>query len=376
LQVLKFTLDSSLMKNIDIHGGNIAAIAGKLGIESTPEILYDFSVNINPFGMPVAVERAISGMGHSDYSNYPEIYAKFATESIAEAHNLPLTSLLLGNGSTELFMWIIQSIDPTTAHIIAPCYSGYSEICKAAGVPLKIAKFAKAEDEFRVNLEDIDFSDIELLFLATPNNPTGTVIPKNNILSTVNANPETFFVIDESFIDFLPEGSSLISEKELPANIAVVKSLTKFFAIAGIRLGMLSAHPETVAKFAEKRLPWSVNATAQVVAPKLYSNHDYICESRKKICELRKELSANLAKINEIKTFPGSANFILCQLLKSIAGINNVENLQKELLKKGILIRSCSDIPGLDNSFFRIAVETERENKILLNAVKSLRTSQ
>ncbi len=371
------------MKNIDIHGGNIAAVASKLGLEETPDFLYDFSVNINPFGMPVAVERAIAGMNLSDYSNYPEIYANFATESIANAHNLPVDSVLLGNGSTELFMWIAQAISPKKAHTIAPCYSGYSEICRAAEIPLKIANHAKGvvicaknEDNFSINLDDINFSEIELIFLATPNNPTGTTIPKNKILSTVKSNPETFFIIDESFIDFLPDESSLMSIKKLPANIAVVKSLTKFFAIAGIRLGMLYAHPKTVAKFAKKRLPWSVNSTAQTIAPHLYSDPVYICETRKKICELRKKLSSDLAKVNGIKTFPGSADFILCQLIKTDSKITNVEELQKELLKDAILIRVCSDIPGLDNSFFRIAVQTKIENNYLVDALNSLLTSQ
>jgi cobyric acid synthase CobQ/L-threonine-O-3-phosphate decarboxylase len=351
-------------KKNDIHGGNPSAIAAKLELKCSPEILYDFSVNINPFGMPDAVERAIAGMRSSDYSNYPEIYAEHASEAVAEAHNIPTDSILLGNGSTELFSWIIQAISPKKAHCIAPCYSGYSEICRAAGKTLEIAKYAKPEDDFKITLKDIEFKDIELIFLASPNNPTGVTIPKSELLDTARKNSGTFFVVDESFTDFLPDQKTLLAEKELPANIAIVKSLTKFFAIAGVRLGMLYAVPETVAKFAEKRLPWSVNAVAQKIAPLLYIDNEYICETRTKICELRKQLSANLANCKDIKVFPASADFILCQT-------KNVPQLQKYLMEQGILIRNCSDISGLDNSFFRIAVRTEKENTTLLNAIQN-----
>ena len=377
MQIVELTLHSVFMKErYDIHGGNSSAIAERLGIDITAEIKYDFSVNINPFGMPVAVERIIAEMSSSDYSDYPEIYAESATETIAEAHNLSPNSTLLGNGSTELFLWILQSVAPGRAHVIAPCYSGYAEICQAAGIELKIAQFTEHKNNFRVDLGCIDFSDIELLFIATPNNPTGTTIPKEEILSAAQHNPETFFVIDESFIDFLPDENSMMSLKDLPANIAIVKSLTKFFAIAGIRLGMLYASPQTVARFAEKRLPWSVNAIAQKVAPFLYSDSEYICETRKKICELRKELSAKLAKMEGLKVFPSSADFLLCQLKgENKAGINEVLELQRKLLQKGLLIRNCSNIPGLDNSFFRIAVRTGEENDILITYMESILTN-
>ena len=365
-----------MKKREDIHGGNRAAIVKRLGLKETTEVNYDFSVNINPFGMPIAVERTLAGMTNSDFSDYPEIYADTATSALAKAHNRSSDSILLGNGSTELFLWIIQSISPAKAHIIAPCYSGYAEVCRAAGVEVEIAKFAKPEDNFQIDLDSIDYSSIKLIFIATPNNPTGTTIPKEKILSTAQKNPATFFVIDESFSDFLTDESSIISESRLPANIAIVKSLTKFFAIAGIRIGMLYAAPQTVAKFAERRLPWSVNAVAQKIAPILYSDRDYICKTRRKICELRQELSAKLAEIKGIKFFPAAANFILCQLTREQQNtINNVSELQTKLLQNGIMIRNCSDIPGLDDSFFRLALLADNANRALINHLNWLMNS-
>ena len=261
--------------------------------------------------MPIAVERALAGMTDSDFSDYPEIYAESATKALAEAHGLSSDSILVGNGSTELFALIIQGISPTKAHCIVPCYSGYSEICSVAGIPLEIAQFANPEEDFKIKLDEIDYSEIELLFVCTPNNPTGVTVDPKHILETVNKNPSTFFVIDESFIDFLDDGKRPYLPIETAGEYCCREILTKFFALAGVRLGMVYSNPEFITRLTGERLPWSVNAMAQAVAPLLYSDQDYICESRRKVCELRKKLSAKLAEIDGIKVYPGKRIYSL-----------------------------------------------------------------
>jgi len=350
----------------DIHGGDIVAVARKLGIDQIPKTHYDFSVNINPFGMPCDVERLLTSFSVDKLSNYPELHAESAVKHLAQAHVVPEECVLVGNGSTEIFLWIIEALQPEKAHCIAPCYSGYSEICRVAGVPFEIADYAQKEDDFKINFNSIDFSDIELIFLATPNNPTGITIDPNDIISLAEQHQNTFFAVDESFIDFLPDAAekSLCAFRNLPKNIAVVKSLTKFFALAGIRLGMVYAHKEQIAKFAEKQLPWSVNAMAQETAQLLYKNNRYICETRRNICELRRKLASKLSKIDNLTVYPGEADFLLISLNQG-----RVMELQKKLLLNGILIRSCTDIPGLDEKFFRIAIRTENENNFLIKCL-------
>lgn len=350
----------------DIHGGNVGAIAEKLDLSEIPDILHDFSVNINPYGMAPDVDRLLSSFSIEKLTNYPEVYAGSAVKNLAEAHEIPEECILVGNGSTEIFSWIVQAVKPGKAHGMAPCYSGYAEVCQALGIDFEFAAFAKKEDEFKIDLKTIDLSDIELIFLGSPNNPTGMTIPRDDIIYVASAHPETFFVIDESFMDFLPnsEGISLCKIPDLPKNIAVVKSLTKFFALAGIRLGMVYADQEIIAKFAEKRLTWSVNAMAQEAGQLLYRNQEYICETRKKVCELRKLLSDSLTFDGQIKVYPGEADFLLCESLGE-----KVEELQKKLLMEGILIRVYDNMPGLDNSFFRIAVRDQKANRLLADLI-------
>jgi histidinol-phosphate/aromatic aminotransferase/cobyric acid decarboxylase-like protein/dethiobiotin synthetase len=401
------------MKN-DIHGGNPQALLKRLGLKKTPEIKADFSVNINPAGPPLSVSRALLSLNEKLYSDYPEIYAETALRSLAKAHNLSFESVLIGNGSTELFSMIIQSFKPAKIAWIAPSYSGYFEICAAHGVPAAPAFCTRSEDNFRIKLRQLASSDADMFFLCSPNNPSGALIGKKKILEFAAERKHSVFVVDESFIDFLAdsETETLFSEK-LPVNIIVVKSLTKFFSIAGVRLGMLYANPSTTAKIAKARLPWSVNAIAQKIAPLLYSDEKYIADTKRNICELRKNLSAALAKIPWLKVYPSHANFLLCELRKGrnsnnleiksnskiteggfsyppIRGlenprsvedkinndynemIHNADMLQGELLKRGILIRSCSNWQGLSPNFFRLAVLDQDSNTLLISELNSI----
>lgn len=352
----------------DIHGGNIKAVAAKLELSEVPEVIHDFSVNINPFGMPSDVERLLISLDIEKLSNYPEVYAQNAIRSLAKAHHVTEECILVGNGSTEIFSWIISAFKPKKAYGIAPNYSGYQEVCQTAGVDFEFAYFAKKEDDFNIDLQSIDFKEIPLIFLGSPNNPTGVSIPRDDILKAVGQYPDTNFVIDESFMDFLPDyaDKSLCEIRNLPENVIVVKSMTKFFALAGLRLGMVYANKNLIAKFAEKRLPWSVNSISQQVAQLLYNDENYICETRRKICELRKHLAASLKQGGEFKVFPGEADFLLCQITNGSSALE----LQRKLLENGILIRTYNNVPGLDESFFRIAVKDEDANKHLVDVIK------
>ncbi|MEI6422250.1 MAG: cobyric acid synthase, partial [Lentisphaerota bacterium] len=393
------------MKN-DIHGGNPQALLKRLGLKHTPEIKADFSVNINPSGPPLSVSRALLSLNEKLYSDYPEIYAETALRSLAKAHNLSVDSVLVGNGSTELFSMIIQSFKPAKIAWIAPSYSGYAEICAAHGVPAAPAFCTSATDNFRINIRQLASSDADMFFLCSPNNPTGALIGKEKILEFAAERKNSVFIVDESFIDFLAvsETETLFSEK-LPLNIIVVKSLTKFFSIAGVRLGMLYANPSTAAKIAKARLPWSVNAIAQKLSPLLYADVKYIANTKRDICELRKNLSGALAKIPGLKVYPSHANFLLCELRKGRNSnnleiksnskiteggfsyppsvqdkinndynemIHNADMLQAELLKRGLLIRSCSNWERLGPNFFRLAVLDRDSNNLLVSELNSI----
>ena len=272
---------------------------------------------------------------------------------MAIAHNVKSENLVVGNGATELFGQILQAFDIKEAASLIPCYSGYKETCESKKIR-------------HILIADLDSNLPQAVFIGYPNNPTGHFPIKETIDRAISKNPATLFIIDESFIDFSIKSKTYIN-KNISKNVIVVKSLTKFFSIAGLRLGIATGCVENIKKIKSCQLPWSVNSIAQNIAPMLYADKEYLSISKAKTKELRDELMLKLNRIPGIKTFPSETNFIL---IKS----DNL-NLQKELLVKGFLIRSCKNIEGLGEEYYRIAVKSKKDNNLLVNALSSKKTA-
>ncbi|MFW6151366.1 MAG: cobyric acid synthase [Verrucomicrobiota bacterium] len=350
-------------KRNNVHGGDPAAVAERLGLKETGRIRYDFSVNVNPLGPPPALDTVLSRA--FDYADkYPPVYAEDAALALAEAHAVSPASVAVGNGSTEILSWILQALKPSRPAWVTPCYAGYREVCEATGLPGR--EINATGKDLVLSFDRLKKSDHDLVFLASPNNPTGTLLDPDKVLSAAREQPERWIVLDESFMDFTGDRSLSLIREGNPENIIVVKSLTKFFAIPGLRLGMLYCGPDIAAEIHRVRLPWSVNATAQAIAPFLYRDQRYIAETREKTDLLRDYISGRINDIPGWRAKPSTANFILVKLPagKTAAGI------QKELLEKGILVRSCLDFKGLGESYIRLAVRPQNETDALIEALQ------
>jgi adenosylcobyric acid synthase len=350
------------------HGGDAAAVAQKLGLKTIPPVALDFSVNVNPLGPPPSLAPVLQA-AMSRLSEYPDPTASGAASSLATAHGVDPETVVVGNGTTELFGTILQAMKVKEAGWISPCYTGYAEACTASGVKAGSISIAKAETNFAVSLDALKDTSSELVFLATPNNPTGTTLDRSTILNAASDHPTLTIVVDESFIDFTENADeqTLIGH-DLPENLIVAKSLTKFFAIPGLRLGMLYACASTAERIRQCQLPWSVNTLAQAASDHLYSDDTYIAESRKTTISYRDALSSRLENISGFETYPSAANFVLAKLPDSL----NSDQLQSELLARGILIRNCSNIEGLGTSFCRIAARPLEDTDVLIAELQSI----
>ena len=351
----------------DVHGGDIDAIARQLGLDFTPEIHCDFSVNLNPIGVPELVSDYITS-GNYNWIDYPEANASTAIKYLAASHDIKPEMVTVGNGATELFALIIQAFKIKQAFSLAPCYSGYREASNAVGVECtNIFSLNDVNSISRVPSQSSKAQSTKLnsrfkeaIFIGYPNNPTGT-LPSHNELSTIiSDNPQLLFIIDESFMDFIAQGPTFIG-KVIPANVVIVKSLTKMFSIAGIRLGMAVSTADNISQISCCRLPWSINAAAQGLAPLLYADQDFITQSQIATAELRTSLINELGQFTDIEVFPSRTNFILLKC--------STRKLQLELFEKGIFIRSCEDIPGLGKGYYRIAVKNVESNAKLITAL-------
>ena len=336
----------------DIHGGNIKKLSEVLELNKIPQIKYDFSVNLNLLGPPPKLS-ALMNEKCFDWNNYPDPSCIKPVKCLADAHNISQELVTIGNGATEIFSIILTAFDIKSADYYSPCYSGYREVCEKTRVKCFSVK----------KLNDLKS---DAVFIGYPNNPTGHLINKKNLLDLVYSNEKKLFIIDESFIDFVFD-----SEKKtfiglsIPENLIVVKSLTKMFNIAGLRLGMAVSIKDNIDKINKFRLPWSVNAIAQEAATVLYSDKGYINSTKTENKKSREKLFTDLSALKGFEVFPSETNFIL---FKS----DNLE-LQKRLLEKGIFIRSCRNIDGLGQGYYRIAVKNREANDILVNAIKSIK---
>lgn len=355
-------------KMVNPHGGDAGAVASALGLGAPPEIRLDFSVNVNPLGPPANV-RAVLSCHLSSIFRYPEAAAGHAASCLAKAHGVGENSVIVGNGSTEIFSWIIRALNPQSVGWIDPCYTGYDEVCRASGIKGRAIAVTSPEQAFAVTQDHLADPIPDMLFLTTPNNPTGIAADPNMLLDFASAHSGCRLVVDESFMDFMPDAHLMsLVRNDLPPNLIVVKSLTKFFCIPGLRLGMAYAHPDTIERIGSARLPWSVNALAQSAATVLYADSDYLRESRDVVTSLRGEFTAALSELNGFTVYPSEVNFLLVKLPPD----QPAPILQGELLQHGILIRSCHNFPGLGEGFCRLAVRPREEMETFMAVLRSV----
>lgn len=355
------------MKNSP-HGGSAKAVAERLGLSGPPAEVLDFSVNINPLGPPPALYKILR---HADElaCRYPEEYAASAGAALAEVHGVKADRVVVGNGAIEIFGWILQSLKPDKAACVAPCCGGYKEACRAHGVPLVMVKALDASGGFQLEASFEIPSDVRLLFIGSPNNLTGRKVSSKIMCELAESNPHCTVVVDASFEDFCqPVDCLSFAAEKLPANLIVVKSLTEFFCIPGLRLGMAVAGKNLIDEISAMRLPWSVNGLAQELALTIYDNEKYLLKARTVTAELRGEFRVRLQGIDDLEAFPSDANFVLVKLPDGWTSLR----LQDELLKRGILIRSCGGVAGLGAGYCRFAVRPREEQARLVSAMREL----
>lgn len=349
--------------NKDTHGGNRQQYAKQAG--RPVEDIIDFSANINPLGPPAWLTSVITSQ-IPDLSHYPSPDCAVMKATLAKTWNIKADEIFIGNGSSELLYTLPLVLDKGSALISVPSYLDYDRAAQAAGLDIKTIALDEALN-FKLNLEDLSQQchGGEIVFIGQPNNPNGLSHNPDGLRRLAADNPDTFFIIDEAFLGFIKGADSLVHNR--PANAAVLISFTKLFAMAGLRLGCVVAEAKWITAI-QKRLPfWTVNSLAQAVGEKLADSPDYVSKSQDFCNEERAFLTKGLADIKGLHIFPGEANFIL---LRSDIEAWKAPVLFNVLLNNfSIAIRCCGNYPGLDDRYFRVAVRTHEENKLLLDAL-------
>lgn len=345
------------------HGGNITRLEQLTGMPAGR--ILDFSANINPLGPPEWLRSVVSSTLER-IVHYPDPECTALVQAASKRYRVKPEEIITGNGSTEIIHLLPKALSFTRAVIPVPSYADYHAAVCSAGLTVKTLSLREEED-FRLNVPRLASELIggEIVFLCRPNNPTGLVCDAGSLRNLADEKPDTFFVIDEAFADFVENMESLTVDR--PANVAVLISLTKIFAIPGLRLGIALASA-TVVKAVKQIQPfWSVNVLAQAVGEAALPDIDYIERSRRFVSEGREELATDLRAIPGLTVYPGRANFLFIRI--DSPGID-APTLAEKTLREGVAIRVCDNFDGLDKRFFRVAVRTGSENRRLCETLR------
>lgn len=351
------------------HGGN-----AQFFLDTNALKLIDFSVNINPLGLPRKVKEIISE-NIDNLLCYPEPESAYLKKDLADFYNISHRNLLAGNGSIEFIHMVPRALKAKRALIITPTFSEYEFAVKANGARPVFVQSLESNN-FKINISRIKklIPGINLIFLCNPNNPTGMLVPPEEILALTGLCKRygVVLLIDEVFIDFVEssEKLTLLGESIRNKSLLVLRSLTKFFALPGLRLGCLIGQRDLIGKLARFQYPWNVNALAQAAGREVLKDRDYMRNSKEFMFKERRYLFDNLKRIRGLKVYPPSANFILCNLKDADAG--NARILAKKLIKHGIIIRNCDNFRGLNDKFFRVAIKSRKENVRLVSSLRKV----
>ena len=349
------------------HGGNINQICSRYGLD--PDEIIDFSASINPLGCPEGVRKAISER-FADIKNYPDSECTSLRKTIADKVHCSESNIIIGNGSNELFYLIPRALKPKQGILLQPTFSEFKDALCNANV--EVVEIVNDSGRFPIINKDIRrLKNIKegMVFLCNPNNPTGQLTLKEEILELVKDNTNRLIVADEAFMDFVDEDEKYSAIKEAPLmdNLIVVRSLTKFYGFPGLRLGYLVANESTVNKLMQFKEPWTVNTFAQIAGQVAINDEAFAANTREYVSREKAFLYDRLSRIKGIRPFQPSVNFILVK-------IDNAEitssQIQDFLIKDKIIIRDCSNFVGLSEKYFRVAVKTREENQKLLSAMK------
>jgi threonine-phosphate decarboxylase len=349
------------------HGGNIKQICDKYGL--SPDKIIDFSASINPLGCPEVVRKAVSEQ-FNDIQHYPDSQCTDLRKTIAEKIPCNESNIIVGNGSNELFYLIPRALKPVKGVLLQPTFGEFKDaFCNSDVEVVEIINDDKNFSVINTNISRLSSVEDGMIFLCNPNNPTGQLTRREDIIELVNSNPNRMIVIDEAFMDFVDEEEkySVIKDAPLMDNLIVVRSLTKFYAFPGLRLGYLVTNESIVNKLMRYKEPWTVNTIAQVAGMAAINDEAFAANTRQYVSGEKAFLYDGLRAINGIQPFKPTVNFILVRIEDN--GITSSE-IQNRLMKSNILIRNCSNFVGLDENYFRVAVKTREDNQKLLNALE------
>lgn len=346
------------------HGGDIETAAEQTGRTRW----LDFSANISPLGVPDSVKQAIV-QAAEHLSHYPDPYQRRLRRALAETHRVLPEQIVCGNGGADIIFRTLRCLRPHRALLPVPCFSEYEEALTEAGCRVTRWYLPEPFQITRSVCEALENGCYDCLVLCNPNNPTGSVIEPElleSILETAKQK-QMFVLMDECFYDMtedLEERNSCIRKIDAFPNLLVVRSLTKRYAIPGLRLGYgICGDVRRIEHIRTTGQPWPVNTLAAEAACAVLNDKAYQMQFREFLQQARPDLQRGLTQLG-FQVWDSHANFLFFRA-------KGMSHLDLDLQEFGILLRHCDTYPGLNADYYRAAVRLPEENAKLLSDLKS-----
>ncbi|MGZ0655152.1 aminotransferase class I/II-fold pyridoxal phosphate-dependent enzyme [Coraliomargarita sp. W4R72] len=350
------------------HGGAPSALFARYGLPGR-EVL-DLSVNLNPFGVPEPIRQAWPEWIHQ-LAPYPSIEGAGVQAFYQQNFQLPQDCVLPGNGSLEL-MYFVQRVSAyRRVAVVLPSFHDYMRSVIAADIDcVPVVRDCQQSLDTFLSSESLlqTLGSVDAIYIGSPNNPDGDVASADHLLALAEAFPQVDFLVDQAFIQFLADSPrySLLSSDRLRNNVIVFHSLTKYYALAGVRLGAVISSEATIARFVAKREPWAVNAVAEACARLLPCCTEYVAQTQQWLAESGPAIDARLAQIEGLSVYPSLTNYRLIRLQQP----DRYDAFLKALLEAGIHPRCCLNYEGMPAGHIRVCVGLDSENQRLLHALQ------
>lgn len=353
------------------HGSDLETIEERYHIKK--EDIISFSANVNPLGLSQKLRLSLADK-LDVITSYPDRDYKELRKTIGNYCHIDYENIVVGNGSTELISLFIQFLHPKKALILGPTYSEYErEVSLEGGTTLYVPLLE--EHDFQCDPEELSQhlnESIDLLIICNPNNPTSTAICQKDMRRILDhcKQHDIFVMVDETYVEFAPDMESITS---IPLtiyynNLIILRGISKFFASPGLRLGYAVTGNHALLQSIEGRKnPWTINSLAEVAGQLMFTDTEYITNTRNLISSERERICSRLSKLPHIKFYQPVANFVLIHLLD---GVTDADKLFDLAIRKGLMIRNCSTFPFLDNQYIRFCFMMPEDNDKLLSVLE------
>lgn len=326
-------------------------------------MIIDFAQNLNVLGPPEWLIAAISQNAEL-ISCYPSPRLPIATRAVADSFEISEESVLLGAGTTELFLAIARAFGQTSATLFTPSYWGYSHaqsLCPKSVIK-RVALDASRDFYFDPAELIGQRSPGDVVYFCNPNNPTSRLLTKESIRRLLEADPDCICVVDETYLLFREDYAeeSVISWTQAYKNLIVCTSLSKFFCVPGLRIGLLACHPTRTMLLREQLTPYGVTPFAEQIIPSLLRDRDFVERSRQHYAAEREYMLVELRRHLTVPAhvIPSQANFFFLGL----GDLVNSSRIVEQLRESGFLVRDGAEFPGLSGNWIRFAIRTREEN--------------